>query len=170
MRRRLYFVLPDVQTAKAVFDKLLLARIEQQHISFLAREDVELGDLPEATLLQRSDEISGLAKGLVIGGATGALAGLIAYFFPPLGVHMGLGVILAVSLLGAVVGFWISGVVASAVPNSHHKNFFKDIDQGKILLLVDVPKEQTGDIERMMHEHHPNADARGRDPTIPAFP
>ncbi len=72
MRRRLYFLLPDVKTAKAVFNKLLLARIEQQHVFFLAREGMSLSDLPEATMLQKSDEIHGLALGLVVGGATGA--------------------------------------------------------------------------------------------------
>ena len=85
MRRRLYFLLPDVKTAKAVFKKLLLARIEQEHVFFLAKEGVALGDLPEATMLQKSDEIHGLALGLVVGGTTGALAGVVAMMFPPSG-------------------------------------------------------------------------------------
>lgn len=170
MRRRLYFVLPNVKTARAVFDKLLLARIEQQHVFFLAKDDIELGDLPVATMLQKSDEVHGLAQGLVIGGATGALAGIIALVFPPFGMMMGLGVILAMSLVGAVVGFWASGMVASAVPNTRLKKFEQEIEQGKILLLVDVPKDQIKEISRIIREQHPDATARGRDPTIPAFP
>jgi hypothetical protein len=170
MRRRLYFLLPDVKTAKAVFNKLLLARIEQQHVFFLAREGMSLSDLPEATMLQKSDEIRGLAQGLVVGGATGALAGVVAMIFPPSGLVMGLGVILAMSLIGAIVGVWASGMIASDVPNTRLRKFTRDIEQGKILLMVDVPKDQIEEISDMIREQYPDADARGRDPTIPAFP
>ena len=170
MRRRLYFLLPDVKTAKAVFNKLLLARIEQEHVFFLAREGMSLSDLPEATMLQKSDELHGLAVGLVVGGATGAVAGVIAMMFPPSGLAMGLGVILAMSLIGAIVGVWASGMIAADVPNTRLRKFTRDIEQGKILLMVDVPKDQIGEISDMIREQCPDAAARGRDPTIPAFP
>jgi hypothetical protein len=170
MRRRLYFLLPDVKTAKAVFNKLLLARIEQEHVFFLAREGMSLGDLPEATMLQKSDELHGLALGLVVGGATGAVAGVVAMTFPPSGLAMGLGVILAMSLIGAIVGVWASGMIASSVPNTRLRKFSRDIEQGKILLMVDIPKDQIEEISHMIREQCPDADARGRDPTIPAFP
>lgn len=170
MRRRLYFVLPNLKTAKAVFNKLLLARIAQEHIFFLAKPDVALGNLPEATMLQKSDEIRGLAQGLVIGGATGALAGVVAVLFPPSGVVMGLGVILATSLIGAIVGVWASGMIASDVPNLRLRKFTQEIEQGKILLMVDVPKDQIDEITHKVRNTHPNAAVGGQDPTIPAFP
>ncbi len=170
MRRRLYFLLPDVKRAKAVFRKLLLSRVEERHMYFLAREGMALSDLPEATMLQKSDEIHGLALGLVVGGATGALAGVVAMIFPPSGLAMGLGVILAMSLIGAIVGIWASGMIAADVPNSRLKKFVKEIEQGKILLMVDIRKHQIEEITDMIREQHPDADARGRDPTIPAFP
>lgn len=170
MRRRLYFLLPDVKNAKAIFKKLLLARIDDQHIFFLAKDGVALSDLPEANMLQKSDEIHGLAVGLVVGGLTGALAGVVAMMFPPSGLAMGLGVILAMSLIGAVVGIWASGMIAADVPNTRLEKFAKDIERGKILMMVDVPKDQVEEISGMIREQYPSADARGRDPTIPAFP
>ena len=48
MRRRLYFVHPNIEVARNVFNTLLLARIEERHMRFLARDNSELGDLPEA--------------------------------------------------------------------------------------------------------------------------
>jgi len=170
MRRRLYFVLPDIKTAKAVFKKLLLARIEQQHVFFLAKNGVDLGDLPEATMLQKSDELHGLAIGLGAGGATGALAGVVALLFPPSGLVMGLGVILAMSLIGAIVGIWVSGMIASDVPNTQLKKFTRDIEHGKILLMVDVPKDQRKAIDELIRAQSPDATARGSEPTLPAFP
>ena len=170
MRRRLYFLLPDIKSAKAVFRKLLLARIEDRHVYFMAKEGVALNDLPEATMLQKSDELHGLALVLVVGGATGALAGVVALMFPPSGLAMGLGVILAMSVIGAIVGIWVSGMIASDVPNTRLKPFVKEIERGKILMMVDIPKDQVEEISDMISENQPGATARGRDPTIPAFP
>ncbi|MBI3778407.1 MAG: DUF1269 domain-containing protein [Gammaproteobacteria bacterium] len=170
MRRRLYFLLPDVKSARQVFKKLLLARIGDRHMFFLAKDGVALDDLPEATMLQKSDEIHGLGVGLVVGGATGVLAGVVAMMFPPSGLVMGLGVILAMSLIGAIVGVWASGMIASDVPNTRLEKFSREIERGKILLMVDVHKQQIEEITDMLREQHPDAAPRGRDPTIPAFP
>jgi hypothetical protein len=38
MRRRIYWLLPDLESARATMDDLLLARIEKRHIHFVARE------------------------------------------------------------------------------------------------------------------------------------
>ncbi len=43
MRRRLYFLVPDVKRAREMFRDLLLARIEERHIHFLGREGTALG-------------------------------------------------------------------------------------------------------------------------------
>ena len=74
--RRLYFLLPDLATARTVVDELLLARIEERHIHVIAKEGCTLEDLPEASLLQKSDFVPAVERGIALGGATGALAGL----------------------------------------------------------------------------------------------
>jgi len=170
MRRRLYFLLPDVKLARQVFKELLLERVEERHIHFLAREGTELGDLPEATLLQKSDAVHGLGVGLIVGGMTGAVAGMVVLFYPPDGLTTGLGVVLITSLLGAIMGVWASGIIASSVPNTHLKQFEKDIERGKVLLMLDLPKHRMDQIAESIHRHHPKTVVVGRDPTIPAFP
>jgi hypothetical protein len=89
MRRRLYFLLPNVPRARQVVDELLLARIDDHHIHVMAREGTPLGDLPKANLLQRSDFVHGMEIGLSVGGATGIIAGLVAIAFPPEGLALG---------------------------------------------------------------------------------
>ena len=74
------------------------------------------------------------------------------------------------SLIGAIVGVWASGMIASDVPNTRLEKFSADIEHGKILMMVDIPKHQIGEIATMIKQQHPDADPRGRDPTIPAFP
>lgn len=168
MRRRLYFLLPDLKHARQVFKDLLLARIEERHVHFLARDGLDLGDLPEATLLQKSDAVHGLGVGLIVGGFTGAAAGVVVLFFPPAGLVMGLGVVLIMALLGAIMGVWASGMIAADVPNTHLRQFEKDLKRGKILMMLDVPKDRMEDLTHLIERH--KAVVRGRDPTIPAFP
>ncbi len=168
MRRRLYFLLPDMKRARQVFNELLLERIEERHIHFMAREGRSLGDLPEATLLQKSDAIHGLGVGLTAGGVTGAASGVFVLMFPPSGLVMGLGVVLIMSLLGAIMGIWAAGMIATSVMNTHLRPFEKDLKRGKILMMLDVPKDRMEDITHTIQRH--KAVVRGRDPTIPAFP
>jgi hypothetical protein len=37
-------------------------------------------------------------------------------------------------------------------------------------MLVDVPKLRVEEIEDLVKRHHPEADVKGAEPTIPAFP
>lgn len=170
MKRRLYFLLPDVATSRQVVDELLLARIEERHIHVLAKEGTPMEDLPEASLLQKSDFVHGVEQGIAVGGATGALAGIVAVTFPPAGLVLGGGAILATALAGVGIGAWVSGMVATDIPNSRLKDFESAVEAGELLMMVDVPKEQVDAVSAMVKSHHPEADVQGTEPTIPAFP
>ena len=169
--RRLYFVLPDMKTAHTVVDELLLKRIASNHIHVMAKDDADLEDLPEATLFQKSDFIPALERGLAIGGVTGALAGIVAVTFFEAASALGAGaVILGTTLTGAIVGTWVSGMIGVDVRNTQIEKFETAIENGELLLMVDVPKDQANDVEKMVHGHHPQAEKGGTEPHIPAFP
>lgn len=166
--RRLYFLLPSIEVTRKVVDELLLQRIDDRHMHVIARDDVDLGNLPQATLTQRSDLVPGLERGIAFGGATGIVAGLAAMLMP--GVVITGGAFLAMGLAGAVVGAWASSMIGLSVRNSHIKQFEESIEQGKVLVMVDVPKDRVKEIETSVRKHHPEAGYGGTDPTIPAFP
>lgn len=168
--RRIYFLLPDVKTARTIVDELLLARIEWRHIHVIARHDIELEDLPEATLAQKSDLLPSLARGAAAGGVSGMLAGLVALAFPPAGLTIAGGAVVAMTLAGAGFGSWISTMIGVGVPNSRLKHFEKAVEDGELLMMVDVPKPRVDEIEQMVKQHHEKAIIEGTDPTIPAFP
>lgn len=170
MRRRLYFLLPDVSHTKKMFNHLLLARIEARHIHVLGKEDADLGDLPEATLGQRSDIVHGVGQGVLFGGFTGLLVGIYLFQYPPEGMSFSLGVVLMMSLLGAIFGIWSGSLIGSDVPNTQLKSFRKAISQGKILMMVDVPRSDIAEVTALMKKQHPEARPHGMDPTMPAFP
>ena len=170
MRRRLYFILPDVESARSMLREMLLARIECRHIHFLTRRGTLPDDLPEATVLQKTDIVHGAQMGIAIGAIVGAVAGALVVFFPPEGVTLKLITILGVAIGGAFFGAWASSMVASSVPNSKLKGFEREIESGKVLMMVDVPMRRVQEISELVHQHHPEASDRGFEPTIPAFP
>ena len=168
--RRLYFMVPDVDTAKTVVDELLLKRVDEHHIHVVAKEGTPMGDLPEANLLQKSDFIPAMERGLAVGGITGLVAGLAAMTFPPAGLVLAGGAVLGTSLAGAGIGAWISGMIGMDVPNSQIEKFAEAIEKGEVLMMVDIPKTRVEEIEALVQQHHPDADMGGTEPHIPAFP
>jgi len=168
--KRLYFIAPDVPAAKRVVDELLLARIEERHIHVIAKEGTPLEDLPAASLWQQSDLAHAMERGLALGGATGALAGLVAISLPESLVLGGGAILLATTLAGAGVGSWAASFQALNIPNVHLQQFQKEVEQGRILMLVDVPKARVDDIRRLIHRTHREIADRGIEKTIPPFP
>ncbi len=166
--RRLYFLLPDIRVAHKVVDELLLARVPEKHLHVIAAPGIDLGDLPEATLAQKSDFIPAMERGVALGGATGVVAGLVALALP--GVVVAGGALLAMGLLGAGMGAWLGGMIGMDAENTHVRQFQSAIEKGEVLMLVDVPKERVEEIETLVKKHHPDADFEGTEPTIPAFP
>ena len=170
MKRRLYFLLPAVSNAKTVHNELLLARIEERNMHVLARDDISLVGLPEASILEKSDLIHGLQLGFVVGGFTGVILSTVSYYFGMIvpgweTISMG-GIIVG----GAFLGSWTSSMIAVNVQNTRLKEFMKDVNSGQILYMVDVPVHRVEEITDLVHSKHPEASIKGIDHTIPAFP
>jgi hypothetical protein len=167
--KRIYFLIPDLETTRKVVDELLLARIEERHIHVLAKRDTPLEHLPEATFLQKTDFIPALEQGVAVGGVTGMLAGLVAVALPT-GLVLGGGAVLALSLAGAGLGAWWSSLIGASTGNRRLKNYEEAIERGDLLVMVDVPKSRVEEIEALVKKHHPDAVCEGTEPFMPPFP
>lgn len=172
MRRRIYWLLPDLASAKRTMDDLLLARIDEPHIHFVAREDADTTGLHVANVLQTSDLMRSAQLGLVVGGLTGIAAGVVAALFFPLGdagtSPWGLAGVLAVA--GGLLGAWSSSMIGVSVPSHRLRRFEGAIEQGRILLMADVPRARVEAIEALLQRSHPEAHFEGEEPDVPAFP
>lgn len=171
MRRRIYWLLPDVDSARRTMDHLLLARIAEPHIHFVAREGVDLTGLHEANVLQTSDIIRAAQAGLVIGGAVGAAMGAVAaVFYPIVGSEPQWGLVAVLAIVGGLVGAWASSLIGASTRSDRLKRFEPAIEAGKVLLMVDVPRSRVEEIEEKLEALHPEASLQGTEPGIPAFP
>lgn len=170
MRLRMYVLLPDLDSARRVADDLLLARIEDRHMKFLARRGTDLGDLHEASYLEKTDAWHGAFTGMVLGGAVGALVGFALVTFPPGGASLELVAVLVATIVGALLGAWVAAMVGLQVPNSRLKRFEAELAEGRILLMLDVPAQRREEVAAIIARTHPEAIDRGDEPTVPAFP
>ena len=170
MKLRMYVTLPDVSSARNLANDLLLARVEDRSMHFLARRGTDLGELHEASYLQKTDTVHGAFVGFVIGGLMGVLVGLVLVNYPPEGASLQLVAVLIAAIVGAVLGTWVASMVGLQVPNSRLKGFDQEIQQGKVLLMLDVPSGRYEEVRRIIAKAHPEADDRGNEPTVPAFP
>ena len=171
MRRRLYFLLPDIDAARRTRDDLLLALVEDRHLHFLVRRGTDLAGLREANAMQKTDLLHGGQVGLAIGGLGGILLGIFLLFAPPLdGTPLQYAVVLATALGGALFGAWVGSLVGAGVPNSRLKAFEPAIEAGNVLLMADVPFHRVGEIRELVQRRHPEASSGAVEPTLPAFP
>ncbi|RQS53799.1 DUF1269 domain-containing protein [Burkholderia sp. Bp8984] len=168
--RRVYFLLPTAQCARSIVGELLSLRIEWRHIHCLANHDVWRDDLPEATLVQRSDLLPSLARGTAVGSATGMLMGLILLLVQPEGLPIGGGIVVAITLFGAAFGAWVATMIGIDMPSTRLKRFEEGIEHGELLMMIDVPTDRVREIEDAIRLHHRDAHLQGEDPTVPAFP
>lgn len=171
MQRRIYWLLPDVESARSTMDDLLLSRIEARHIHFVAREDIDMRGLNPASVLQTSDVVRSAEIGLIVGGGVGALlGGLVAVHYPIVGYEPQWGIAGALAIAGALFGAWASSMIGISIPSKRLARFAPHIEQGKILLMVDVPMWREAALEARLRELHPEAHLEGNEPDIPAFP
>jgi hypothetical protein len=170
MRRRLYFLVPDLPHARKIMDELLLARIDDRHIHVLAKEGTPLGDLPEARLWDRSDLKEAINHGFGVGGAIGAVGSLVALSVPSLRLLPSGALLAAAILVGAGFGAWVSGMIGVSLPNRELKAFLPAVEKGEFLMIVDVPRQRVEEIEQLVRSHHPQATFGGVEPHLPVFP
>ena len=154
MNRRLYFLFPRVAHAKSVVEELRESGVDASGMHAVAREDVDLSELPQSTPRQREDVCCRVETWLWNGN-------LIVF-----------GIALLALVLAAVQGSWAGALIsltvmavtffagerfAATVPKAHLREFREAIAHGEVLLMVDVPRERVAEIEERVHQRHPEA-------------
>lgn len=171
MRHRLYYLLPDVESARRVRDDMLLNRIEYKRLHFLTGGTSLPQDLPEANVLHKTDVIHGAESGMIVGTILGIVVGvLLVFYFEMESKSTQAIVILGATVVGLLFGGWAASLVAAALPNTRLKTFYPELEKGKILMIADVPARRVEEIERVLAERHPEMRFSGEEPNIPIFP
>lgn len=162
MNRRLYFMIENIEDARRIMQELLLARIDDHHMSFYAKSRALLGDLPKTSALQRTYMVHGGMVGFFICAALGLLAGVLVValpnpWFPEWYVPASPATIITITtVIGAVAGAIWTALVSSALPNEMMDKFREDIEKGHVLMIVKVG-ERCEEIRDHIIKRHPEA-------------
>ena len=168
--KRIYFLVPNVATTHRIVDELQSSGIAEKNIHLVANKSTNLEDLPEASTMQKRDFIPAMERGVAVGGATGLLCGLAAMALP-VGMVIGGGALLGLTLAGAGFGAWISGMIGLDVEHPRVKEFEHAItEEGQLLMLVDVEKDREGEVKRRILGHYPDAEIEQTDSKTPLTP
>ncbi|NOR69777.1 MAG: DUF1269 domain-containing protein [Methylomarinum sp.] len=157
--RRIYFLVPDIKTTHRVVDELRSEGIEDRHMHVLAKRDTPMEDMPEASVFEKTDFIPALERGAALGASTGLLAGLVALRFA--GFAIAGGPVLGLLFFGATIGTMASGLAGLQIGNSRVKQYEEAIEEGGLLVMVDISKERIDEISKGIVKHHPTAEFGG---------
>ena len=139
MKTRHVFSTPNLETAQAALAAARQAGVEDNDLLLVARSDIELESIPDNRQEADTDLMPAALRGAGYGGATGLLAGLVAFAIPPLGITLAGAA--AIGLVGAMVGTWASALVGASLPDPIRRKFESEIQAGNILLVVDANKD-----------------------------
>lgn len=167
--RRLCFLSPDVAHAEKVVQDLRDNGVEEQHIYVIAGPDVPLGKLPDGGP-DDDDFLPAFERGVSMGGAAGLLFGLGALAFPPAGFVIGGGGVLLIGMMSASLGGLLTGIAGAAYPNTRLNAFEHEIQLGKILVMVDVPKNRIVHFNNLIQQLDPAVEIEGFEPPAPLIP
>ena len=124
------------------------------------------------TILQKTDvrhaTFVGAGLGVLIGAALGvalklgALDGYVSGF--------DVGTVIVCAIAGLLLGAWCATLIGVSTPSVKLKDYERDFEAGRILLMVDVPHARVTEVQQLLHRRHPEAADHGIDLTMPAFP
>lgn len=156
--RRIYVLLPTEESCRSVVQELEAADIPANHLHVIAGLTHELKDLPEASIWQRTELAHGIEWGVGLGGVAGLLGGLLVVAFPPAGVVLGGGALLAGTAAGAGFGALVTALLGSQEHNHKLDAFQRALAAGELLLMVDVPRQREAEVRGAILRHHPEAE------------
>ena len=144
--------------AESAIQRLKAAGIAPDAIGVAMKDTRESSDLVEAT---GANDLSGegATAGVVSGAAVGTLVGLAlvgsTFVLPGLGTFL-IGGPLAAALTGAGIGAASGGVlgalIGAGIPENEARDYATGIEQGQILLSVNVPDTESPTVRKIFDE------------------
>lgn len=168
MKRRLYFMLPDISAARHAWKEMLLACVDNRNIHFLIKAGTPLAHrMQPADILERTDALHEGGMGILLGAALGLLAGVLTLLFPheyfPLW-YTNLdwtGILAITTLFGAIASGLGMAMLGVGLSNSDLEAAKDKISRGGVMMIVSVPLHRLSELRRVVETLHPEAEYYG---------
>ena len=142
MGSRIYFHTLEQNQAEQTVNALKDQGLTEDHISVISKEkNVELTDLPDSDLSDRSDLVGSLKRGAGLGAATGLVAGITIALFPIAGLAVGGAAIAGMTAGGAAFGAWSASLIGVSERHPILEKFSSYLDRGGFLVVGTIEHE-----------------------------
>jgi len=155
MLRRIYLLFPQRRHVEQALPDLRHLGVDWRHMHAIAREDIDISGLPEASARQRTDYGARLERVLWNLNLLTFFLALILFVGSLLAGLMGWALLEGVLM---VVTYLAGRYFVRHVPHAHLDECRSALKHGEILLLVDVPRWQVTEIGREVRRLHPEAE------------
>ncbi|MEK4235171.1 general stress protein [Paenibacillus sp. FSL H7-0714] len=159
MNKRIVGVFAAEYEASRAIEELKRQGCRTEDISIIARNSESADTLRDESGTQAPEGIAtGAATGGLLGGLTGLLMGIGALAIPGIGPIIAAGP-LAATLAGAAIGAGsgglVGGLIGLGIPEEEAKRYDNYVDEGHILVMVDVEGEQKEEeVKRIFVQHN----------------
>lgn len=159
IKRRLYFLLPDIEHTEMVVQDLITTGISKKQMYAIAGQGVDPDGLPVDPMELSPDKDARIESIFWIGNLVLfviAFASLIILLMSPMDGYWWLlpALIMMLTFVGGLE-------FATRIPNEHLAEFHDAMRHYEILLMIDVPLRQVSRVENLVHKKHPEAVVSG---------
>lgn len=157
--RRVYFLLPDVDTARD-----LVRELDGQGFSRSQLHRVTAGtDAGELTLRcpadEPSDAVRAVTRGSMVGAGIGLLAALLLVWAPERQLAPDVIALVTLTAMGTGFGAWISSMTGDGGRAAGGIDGERESEGARTLMMVDVSPDQVDDCRELVLRKHPDAQA-----------
>lgn len=159
--QRLYYLADDMDAASHLSTDLISHGVQRHQLHLVANREAELWrrNLPAANPLHTTDVVPASEGGLLAGLSLGIVACVLVYTNRWLISADGLAYV-GLLIFCTCLGTWLGGFVGLSLRHYKLVAFQPALDQGRVLVMVDVDQDRAADIARFM-SHHPDAQPAG---------
>lgn len=166
--RRLYYIADDLQTTRRVSDAIHAEGISDHDFHVVSRDEAGLYThrIHSATTYQQLDVIHTGERWALGGGVIAAIVVIVLYLGSPWGFRPDLLSGMALILLGGLFGAWQGGMIGMSRENYKLAPFHHDLEAGRYLIMVDVPRDREADVREALRLRFPALRPAGEDSTL----
>lgn len=161
--KRLFYLTRSMDSVQEISDDLHKQGVTDWRFHIISKDEAGLykHHLHSGTVLEKTDLARFMERGAIIGALLGvAVVGVLALI---IGFDWPLPAWIALFLFSIIAGAWLAGFGGITNDNYRVRHFRDDIEAGKHLVVVDVPKKHVKEMEQLMAKNHPEAELQGED-------
>ena len=159
--RRIYYLLDDIDEADLISDTLHDNGIADWQFHVMAKDEEGLyrHHLHRANILQKRDVVHSGERGALIGGAVGLY---LSAFILPWSISSNI-LLMSVLMVLTTVGVIVGGLLGNTHENYKIARFHEDLEKGRLLIMLDVKKDQHKLVMSLMENKFPDLKSAGND-------